>query len=151
MGAGGRDERGDVPGIGGEDLVQVGGGEEHDRCVDDVACTRSGQQHPRPPAEVLVEGYDVDAGEEPGENGLTRTSAAPDLSHDAAVGPWHASRPTLALDDGDHVAVPALDRDQRSCIEDDGQAAGRTVIARARMRLVVSAISVPVKAPCSAS
>ena len=141
----------EVVGIGGEDLVAVGG-QEDEGGIDDVGRTRPSEEDTRPPAQTVVERGDLDAGQDDGEQCLAVPAPPPHLPDDTAVGEGRTPGQNLILEGGDEFAVGRLDRDQGPRIEKEGHESGpRTTMARAPRPRRASRISSSVITPCSAS
>lgn len=153
--AGGDCQALEVVGIRGIDLVVING-KEHDRGIDDIRGSSAAQKHTGPTPGLAVDWSDIDTGQQPGKVCLTTVPTAPHLADNTSVGQRRAVRAPLPLDDGDHLAVAAFDRNEGAGVEDDGHRslpAGRerTTAARLRARRLAASISSSLISPCSAS
>ena len=114
--SGSRCERFDVIGIGGDDDVAIRS-EKHKCGVNDVVAMREGQELSGRAAERFVERTDLDTSQGTGEQRVTRSTAAPHLSNDAAVRPRRVPGEVSRLQASPHGPVVALQRDQRAAVE----------------------------------
>lgn len=105
----------EVVGVRREDLVAIAGEEHHSR-IDHVADRGPPQQHASAPAQVLVNGDDFDAGEQPSDVGLPMRSAAPHLTDDSAVRQGRAASEPFTLDQGHHLTIATPDSDERTSV-----------------------------------
>src|SRR5262249_55407752 len=123
----------------------------------------------RPPPHAIIQRGDVHPSHQPGHRHLTASPPAPHLGDHAAMAHRHTARLALPLDQGHHVPVTALDRDERPGIQHQhvrqprappappappfGPAPGspRTPPARPRARRAASPLPASVISPCSAS
>ena len=105
-------QRPQVAGIGGEDVIAVCG-QAHDRGVDRIGQAAAGQQHARPPPQVIIQRSDVDPRQQPSHRHLTAGPSAPYPGDHAAVAHWYAARQAFPLDQGHYVPLTALTREER--------------------------------------
>lgn len=151
--------------VGREDFVTIDG-QQNDCGVDDIGAASEAEENTDSPAERLIDGVNIEAGQQAGEVRLATLPATPHLADDATVGQRRTALLAFPFDEGHDVAVTTLDCQQRPGVKDNAHAAPRfvrrrarglsaggvrTTTARPRVRRVASRISSSVIWPCSAS
>ena len=109
------DERRQVPGVGREDRIPIHG-QERDRGVDDVRRSGLAQEHTGSTPELRVQRAHFERRQQSRQISLPTPAAAPNLADNATVRDGHPPRQELLLDEGDCVAIPPLDCEQRACV-----------------------------------
>jgi hypothetical protein len=103
----------EVARIGCEDIVSVGR-QTDDRGVDDVRTATGGKQQAGAATQRAIEVRHLDGRQQHRDRGLFAPTTAPYLPYHAAVGNRRATGLALSFDERHHIAVTALDRDERA-------------------------------------
>ena len=156
-------ERRDVIDIRRDDLIAVDGQHNQGR-INDILAPGPGEEFAGRTSEHVGERADVDTTESPRQHRLAWARSAPHLADDSAMREWHVMREQRRLETTPHRPVVALERDQRSAVQDERHAAlrdfrapvrfavgRRTTTADSRSARVCAAISRSVITPKSAS
>jgi hypothetical protein len=145
-------EWGQIGGVGRHNLVAIGGAQE-ERRIDDVARRTPSKECSGPPAQLLVECDDFDAGDRPGQSGLAQNGG---IGQGTSSRPYGGCQPRhdhqCRIESDPARAIAPLVGDETSGVIDQSHATPpRITTARSRSRRSWRATSSSVISPKSAS